>query len=258
MGRRAFVAANWKMNPDSAATARALVQGVRSAAIVDTARVEVALFPPYVWLPAVADEVHDLPVGLGAQDCFWERSGAFTGEVSASMLAGWCSWVLVGHSERREHFGETDLDVARKAEAALASGLSALVCVGERSEQYDAGETGPVVARQVRAALSRLPSVKPPQAELAFAYEPVWAIGSGRTPTPEQVAAVLEEIRAEAATTLGAERTRGLRVLYGGSVVADNVASFTSLEACDGCLVGGASLDAAAFSALIDAVREVA
>ncbi|MFZ0216505.1 MAG: triose-phosphate isomerase, partial [Candidatus Dormiibacterota bacterium] len=199
MARRPFVAANWKMNPPSAAEARQLAGGVRAAASADPGRLEVALFPPYVWLSAVAAELDDLPIGLGAQDCYWEPSGAYTGEVSVAMLAGWCQWVLVGHSERREHFAETDEDVARKAGAALAAGMSALVCVGEQLHEYEAGRTAQIVASQVRAGLSRLPAAKLPEAELAFAYEPVWAIGSGRTPTPEEVAAVLEGVRAEAA-----------------------------------------------------------
>ncbi|MGH7920165.1 MAG: triose-phosphate isomerase [Candidatus Dormibacteraceae bacterium] len=251
MARRPLVAGNWKMNPTSAQAAVALAGGV-AAAVEPHGGVEVAVFPPTVWLRAVALELGDGPVDLGGQDCYWEASGAYTGATSVAMLAGWCRWTLVGHSERRQHFGMTDGDVARSTAAAVAAGLSALVCVGEHLDQYEAGRTRQVVAEQVRAALSRLGERA---AEIAFAYEPVWAIGTGKTPTTEEVGEVLELIRQEGAATLGDGDS--LRVLYGGSVKPANIASFAALAACDGALVGGASLEAPAFGEMIRIVSEV-
>ena len=253
--RRPLLAANWKMNPLSAADAVALSRGVLPAATRHAERVDVALFPPFCWLPAVAAELEGRPVGLGAQDCFWERSGAFTGEVSAAMLAGWCGWVIAGHSERRTHFGETDEQVARKAAAALAAGLGVIVCVGEREDQLEAGETERVVGAQLAAALR---VVEPAGAgRLVVAYEPVWAIGTGRNAEPPQAAATMALVRRGLDAALGAEAAAQVRVLYGGSVSAANVASYVGLEVCDGCLVGGASLRAEEFSTMIGTIGAV-
>ncbi len=251
-GRRPLLAANWKMNPLSAADAVALARGVLPAARRHGERVDVALFPPFPWLQAVGAELEGTRVGLGAQDCFWERSGAFTGEVSAAMLAGWCGWVIVGHSERRTHFGETDEDVARKAAAALAAGLRVVVCVGEREDQFEAGQTEAVVDRQLTAALG------PPAVEdaggLVVAYEPVWAIGTGRNADPPHADATMRVVRRGLDAALGADAAAQVRVLYGGSVNAANVRSYVELASCDGCLVGGASLKAEEFSNMIGAV----
>lgn len=253
MTRRPLVAGNWKMNPASAAAAVELARGVAGAARAQEDGVQVAVFPPTVWLHSVALELQEGIVEVGAQDCYWEPSGAYTGATSVAMVAGWCQWCLVGHSERRQHFGMTDEDVARSAAAAVATGLRAMICVGEREDEYGAGKTHEVVAGQVRAALSRLGERS---AEIAFAYEPVWAIGTGRTPVPDEVCEVLNLIRAEAGGILGGDAPSTLRVLYGGSVKAGNIASFISLPGCDGALVGGASLDALEFAALIRTVGE--
>jgi triosephosphate isomerase (TIM) len=248
-----LVAGNWKLNPTSAEAALALGRGVAAAAEACQDRVEVAVFPPTVWLRSVALELGGGSVQVGAQDCYWEPSGAFTGATSVAMVAGWCQWTLVGHSERRQYFGMTDDDVARSAAAAVAAGLRALICVGEHEDDYQAGRMRQVVTGQVRAALARLGRRS---AEIAFAYEPVWAIGTGRTPVPEQVQEVLDLIRAEAGEILGGDATTTLRVLYGGSVKPDNIASFTTLSGCDGALVGGASLDAGEFARLVSIVGE--
>lgn len=255
MARRPLVAGNWKMNPSGVDVALELARGVARAADAHSGRVQVAVFPPTVWLHSVALELQGSVVEVGAQDCYWEPAGAFTGATSVAMVGGWCQWTLVGHSERRQYFGMTDDDVARSAAAAVATGLSALICVGEREEEYQAGKTREVVGAQVRAALSRLGDRS---AEIAFAYEPVWAIGTGRTPVPQEVEEVMELIREEAGAVLGSDVPSSLRVLYGGSVKPDNIVSFAALPGCDGALVGGASLDALDFAALVRAVGEEA
>ncbi len=253
--QRALLAANWKLNPVSAAGAAALASGVTAAAGAHADRVELALFPPFPWLLAVAELVAGTGVRIGAQDCYWEASGAYTGEVSAAMLAGWCQWVIVGHSERRAHFGETDEGVARKAAAALRAGLQVIVCVGELDEHFQSGQTDSVVGRQVRAALEHLEADQSPR--LVMAYEPVWAIGSGQNADPEHAYRTMRMIRREVGEVIGPGAANRVRVLYGGSVKPDNVESYVELPLCDGCLVGGASLDAAGFSKLIEVVAEV-
>ena len=252
---RALLAANWKMNPTRAADAVALARGVLPAARRHEGGVEVALFPPYPWLTGVAHEIEGTGVGLGAQDCYWEPAGAFTGEVSAAMLAGWCGWVIVGHSERRVVFGETDEQVARKAEAAISAGLRTIVCVGEREEQHLAGRTEQVVRDQLVAALRPL---APDAADLlVVAYEPVWAIGTGRNADPGHADRTMRLIRTGLAEALGEGPAGRVRVLYGGSVNAANVGSYVELAVCDGCLVGGASLKADEFSRMIETVARV-
>jgi triosephosphate isomerase (TIM) len=255
VSRTPLLAGNWKMNPVSSEQAVALAGGVLDAAAASAASVEVAVFPPFPWLLPVAGVLEGSRVGLGAQDCYWEPSGAFTGEVSAAMLAGWCSWVLSGHSERRALFGETDEHVARKARAALELGLGVVVCVGEREDEHVDGRTEEVVGGQLRACLGPLNEVD--HQRLVVAYEPVWAIGTGRNADPGHAAAVMGLVRGVAAEILGSETAAALRILYGGSVKAANVASYAELDDCDGCLVGGASLQAEEFSAMIGAVAGV-
>jgi triosephosphate isomerase len=249
---RPLLAANWKMNPARAAEAVELARAVLPAAREHAESVEVALFPPFPWLTCVEEVVAGTGVGLGAQDCYWEPAGAFTGEVSVAMLAGWCPWVIVGHSERRQHFGETDAQVARKAAAALAAGLRPVVCVGEREEQFAVGETDWVVRTQVAAAVEGLE--REALASLVVAYEPVWAIGTGRNADPEHAQRTMRLIGDVLEERFGADAAAEVRVLYGGSVNGANVRSYTELPACQGCLVGGASLKAAEFSAMIGAV----
>jgi len=250
---RTFLAANWKMNPVRLDQAVDLARAVARSARAHADGVQVALFPPFPWMLAVARALEGTGVALGGQDCYWERNGAFTGEVSAAMLSSWCEWVIVGHSERREHFCESDETVNRKAGAALAAGLKVILCVGERAEQLDSGETEAVVEGQLRAALAGLDAEAIPE-RLVVAYEPVWAIGTGRNADPEHAGRTMKLARAVATRESGA---RSVRVLYGGSVKADNVASYVGLEACDGCLVGGASLNPEEFSAMIEAVAGV-
>lgn len=253
--RKPLLAGNWKMNPVTRQDAVALARGVTHAAAGHAARVEVAVFPPFCWLAPVATAIEGTGVGLGAQDCYWERSGAFTGEVSAAMLAGWCGWVIAGHSERRGLFGETDEEVGRKAAAAVAAGLRVIVCVGEREEDLDAGRTEDVCHRQLSAALEPLTAAAADR--LVIAYEPVWAIGSGRNADPDHAEATMAVVRRRLDGAFGPEAARQIRVLYGGSTNAANVASYVALEACDGCLVGGSSLKVEEFSAMLAAVAGV-
>ncbi len=253
--RRPLLAANWKMNPVTRAEAVALARGVTPAAQARVESVEVAVFPPFCWLEPVAGTLSATAVGLGAQDCFWERSGAYTGEVSAAMLSGWCDWVIVGHSERRGYFGETDEQVARKAAAALEAGLRVIVCVGEREAELDAGRTDEVVRRQLSAAVE---PIGPRDADrLVVAYEPVWAIGTGRNADPAHAGRTMGLIRGRLEEVYGPEVAAQVRVLYGGSVNAANVVSYVELSSCAGCLVGGASLDGEGFSTMIEEVAGV-
>jgi triosephosphate isomerase len=251
-GPRPLLAANWKMNPVTLDEAVTLARAVADTARAHSDGVEVAVFPPFPWLLSVRRALDGKGIGIGAQDCYWERSGAFTGEVSAAMLSGWCEWVIVGHSERRQHFCETDQIVNRKATAALSAGLKVILCVGEQAEEFDAGRTEEVVERQLKVGLEGLDSAAV-SARLVVAYEPVWAIGTGRNAEPEHAGRTMGQARIVVAKTTG---VNGVRVLYGGSVKADNVTSYVELAACDGCLVGGASLKAEEFSGMIEAVAE--
>jgi triosephosphate isomerase len=255
-GLQPLLAANWKMNPVTRADAVELARGVAPAAEERADLVEVVLFPPFPWLAPVAAAMNGGPVGVGGQDCHWERSGAFTGAVSAAMLAQLGGWVIVGHSERRGLFGETDEQVARKAAAAHVAGLRVVVCVGEREDELDAGRGHQVVGDQLRAALAHL---DPRDVDrLVIAYEPVWAIGTGRNADPAHAGATMELVRRGLAEAFGAEAGARVRVLYGGSVNAGNVASYVELGSCDGCLVGGASLKVEEFSTMIDTVAQLA
>jgi len=253
---RPLLAANWKMNPVVRADAVELARGVAPAAAEHEGAVEVAVFPPFCWLAPVAGALDGSGVGLGAQDCHWERSGAFTGEVSAAMLSGWCDWVIAGHSERRAMFGETDEQVGRKAAAALGAGLRVIACVGEREEEMDAGRTEEVVRRQLAAVTAAVPAAEAHR--VVIAYEPVWAIGTGRSADPAQAGATMGFVRAGLAEAFGQEAASRVRVLYGGSVNAANVTSYVELASCAGCLVGGASLKVEEFSTMIEAVAGVA
>src|SRR6266849_309593 len=188
-----LVAANWKMNPNNIDDALDLVRGVMSVARGHAEHVEVAIFPPFPWLLAVSEVLVESAVKLGAQDCFWETSGAFTGEVSPAMLKGWCQWVIVGHSDRRVILGETDDRVARKAAAVLTTGLSVIVCVGELEDHYDAGRSDEIVTAQVKASLANCSAAD--SSRLAVAYEPVWAIGSGKNADPEHAYKTMRLIR---------------------------------------------------------------
>ncbi len=246
-----LVAGNWKMHK-TVAEARDLITAITQSHL--PAGVEVAVCPPFTALAEVAGVLDGSAVRLGAQDLFWEPQGAFTGEVSPVMLADLrCRYVIVGHSERRQHFGETDETVARKTRAAFAHELAPIVCVGERLEDRDAGQTERVVTRQVEIATAAL---SPEHVrELVVAYEPVWAIGTGRAATGQEANRVTGLIR-ETLARKDAEGAMQTRILYGGSVKADNATEFSRQPEIDGALVGGASLDAQKFLAIVRAHAE--
>lgn len=248
--RTPFVAGNWKMFK-TVAEARHLVSELVPG-LQAIAGVEKVLCPPFTDLLAVAALLEGTGIGLGAQNMHWETSGAFTGEISPAMVAEFCKYVIVGHSERRAFFGETDASVNRKTQAALANNLIPIVCVGETLNEYDAGITAEVVNRQVRLGLADLALSDP--AALVIAYEPVWAIGTGKAATPAGANAVVAEvIRPALAAVIGETLSQQVRVLYGGSVKGDNAADFFSQPDIDGALVGGASLKAPDFTAITQA-----
>ena len=250
-----IIAGNWKMNTtydEAMDLVEELVDGLEASEELDA--IDIILCPPFPWLYPTREYLEDTGLQLGAQNCYWLDRGAFTGEVSAAMLADQCSYVIVGHSERRQHFGETDEHVARKAEAALRHGLRPIICVGERLEQRDAGETDAWVAGQVRAAFDL---VEPAQvAECVVAYEPIWAIGTGRAADGPEANRVAGLIRAALAERYGAEAAADVRIQYGGSVTGANIAEFISQPEIDGALVGGASLKAADFMRICEVAAE--
>ena len=233
--------------------AEALVKQLRSSC--ETEGVEVVVCPPFTTLASVGRLLKDSRISLGAQDLFWEPQGAFTGAVSPTMLvdAG-CRYVIIGHSERRAHFGETDETVRRKVRAALSAGLTPIVCIGETLSQRDANQTFEVLRSQLEGAFQNLSATE--WGRLVLAYEPVWAIGTGRNATPEQAQEAHTFIR-QWVTKLHGERTsEPLRIQYGGSVTASNAASLLQQPDVDGALVGGASLHADAFGAIVKAALE--
>ncbi|MDI6712025.1 MAG: triose-phosphate isomerase [Anaerosomatales bacterium] len=255
MDRRMMVAGNWKMHTTSGEGA-VLVQDIAREMEAVRGEVEVVVCPPFTGLKAVSTviEYDRVPVALGAQDVFWEFEGAYTGEVSPRMLADLgCSYVIVGHSERREHFGETDETVNRKVKAVFASGMTPIVCVGEPLAVRESGETERFVRDQVMAGVAGLSADD--AVRLVVAYEPIWAIGTGRTPTPESANDVARSIRATIGAMYGPPAAMQMRVLYGGSVKPENARHFFGEPDIDGALVGGASLDAASF---VDIVRAAA
>jgi len=248
VARRKFVCGNWKMHK-TGAEARSLVREVRAGAEALAATVDVAVAPPFTALFAAAAELQGSRIGLAAQNVHFEPQGAYTGEVSAPMLAEvGCRFVLVGHSERRQLFGETDESAGRKVKASLAAGLSPILCVGETLPEREAGRTLEVVSRQVRAGLAGLSPAEVGKTTLA--YEPVWAIGTGRTATAAQAQEVHAAVRAILRELAGAGAD-GIRIQYGGSVKPENAAELMAQPDVDGALVGGASLKAADFVQIV-------
>jgi len=250
-----LLAANWKMNPTNVDDALDLVRGVMSVARGHADRIEIAIFPPFPWLLPVSDLLVESGVKLGAQDCFWEKFGAYTGEVSPEMLKGLCQWVIVGHSERRLYLNETDEMVAKKTAAGLGAELGVIMCVGELLDHYDEGRSDEIVSAQVRAGLALCSADD--SARLVIAYEPVWAIGSGRNADPEHAYKTMRLIRRIVGEMIGAGAARKVRILYGGSVKGNNVQQYVELPLCDGVLVGGASLDADEFAQIVRVTSEV-
>jgi len=218
--------------------------------------VEKVLCPPFTSLLAVAALLEGTDIGLGAQNMHWELSGAFTGEISPTMLAELCQYVILGHSERRAYFGETDETVNRKVQTALTHGLVPIVCVGETLDENEVGRTADVVARQVKLGLANLALAPEVGTPFVIAYEPVWAIGTGRAATAEGALRVVHDVIRPALSELfGGAASQAVRVLYGGSVNAKNAAEFFAETEIDGALVGGASLKAAEFTQIVQAAR---
>jgi triosephosphate isomerase len=248
--RKPLVAGNWKMNK-TVAEARELVNTM-SAPLREIAGVEKVLCPPFISLMAISAMLDGTDIGLGAQDMYWEEKGAFTGEVAPNMVKEFCRYVIIGHSERRAYFGETDEAVNRKVFAAIKFGLIPIVCVGETLDQYESGLTGEVVRRQINAGLVGVDSAN--AAKIVVAYEPVWAIGTGKASSGENANYVHQQVTRPALSELfGAENAEAIRILYGGSVTASNASEFFAYADIDGALVGGASLKPDEFVAITKA-----
>jgi len=259
MSRRKFVAGNWKENllqSEAADLVNALIPALQGANNVD-----VAVCPTFLSIACVRERIKGTNIMLGAQNAYAVEkdgklihSGAYTGEVSPAMVkdAG-CEWVILGHSERRQYFGETDASVNVKVRACYAVGLKPIICIGETLEEREAGKTAQVIETQTRACLANLPADK--MAESVIAYEPVWAIGTGKTATPEMAQEVHGQIRALLVQLFGKDVADKVRIQYGGSMKPDNAAELLSQPDIDGGLIGGAALKAADFAAIINAAR---
>jgi len=246
--RKKLIAANWKMykTPEQA---EAFIASFLPH-VWEHSRDEIVLCPPFVCIPAVVEAVRDSRIAVGGQDLFWEKEGAYTGAVSAPMLkAVGCSHVIIGHSERRQYFGETDDTVNRKLRCALAAEIVPIVCVGEVLQEREAGATEDVLRRQCSVAFREISGSQ--AIPIVVAYEPVWAIGTGKTATPEMAVEAHQVIRKEAANAFGEGVATQLRILYGGSVKPENAKALMSQTEIDGALVGGASLDPKSFAAIV-------
>jgi triosephosphate isomerase len=248
MMRRPLMAGNWKMYKTSAET-QAFFQAFKPM-VVDAAHCDIVICPPFPSLAVAVEEARGSNIAVGAQNLYWGKEGAVTGEVSGNMLqAAGCSYVIVAHSERRQYFGETEPDVVRKTRAALEFGLTPIVCMGERLADRESNITEAVLAAQFDGGLAPL---SPEEfAKIVIAYEPVWAIGTGRTATPAIAADAHRFIRSGVALKFGDAQAAATRILYGGSVKPDNVKSLMAEEEIDGALVGGASLDPKSFAAIV-------
>ena len=247
--RRPILAGNWKMNMTAtqgrelASKLIPLVSGARDRDIV--------LGPPFTSLSAVAEAIKGTNIGLSAQNLHWEDKGAFTGEISADMLLdSGCKYVIIGHSERRQYFGESDESVNKKVKQALKKGLLPIMCVGETLAEREAGKLNEIIGRQVTGGLKDLSSED--MKKVVIAYEPVWAIGTGKTASPEQANEVHALIRGKVKSLYNADIAEGLRIQYGGSVTPENVSQLMSMPDIDGALVGGASLKPESFAALVN------
>jgi triosephosphate isomerase len=248
MARKKLIAANWKMYKTPPEAKKFCEEFL--PLIAGHARDEIAICAPYIDISTLSCALFEEGIGIGAQDVYWEKEGAFTGEISAPMLkAIGCTHVIIGHSERRQYFGETDATVNKKLKAALDAGLVPIVCVGEELEEREAKLTNDILRRQCTGAFRDIGGDR--AQSLVVAYEPVWAIGTGKTATPDMAVEAHLTIRAQAAAALGDEVARKMRILYGGSVKPENAKALMSEEEIDGALVGGASLDPKAFAAIV-------
>ena len=246
--RKKLIAANWKMYKTPAQTREFFTAFL--PLVKNHTRDEIVVCPPSIDIQAALDSAQGSNVAIGAQNFYWEKEGAFTGEISAQMIAGaGCTHVIIGHSERRQYFGETDDTVNVRLKVALEASLTPIVCVGEVLEEREANITDDVLRRQCSVAFRGMSAAK--AAKLVVAYEPVWAIGTGKTATPQIAASAHATIRHEAANAFGQEFADKLRILYGGSVKPDNAHALMSEEEIDGALVGGASLNPQHFASIV-------
>jgi triosephosphate isomerase len=249
--RKPFVAGNWKMNTDSHASV-SLAEAVASGSSEIAEQVHIAVIPPFVYIPAVVKAVSSAHIAVGAQDIYYEQKGAFTGEISPSMLKDvGCTYALCGHSERRHVIGETDELVNKKVSATISGGLLPILCVGELIEERKASKTEEVVTKQIKNGLAGLSAEK--ASAVTIAYEPVWAIGTGLTATPQQAQEVQALIRELIGEMYGGQLAEEIRILYGGSAKPGNAADLMGQQDIDGLLVGGASLKADDFVSIIQA-----
>lgn len=247
--RRPIIAGNWKLH-NTSSQGVALVEELAKLT-VDNKGVDIVVCPTFTTLTAVANALGGTNIHLGAQNMHWEKKGAFTGEITAEMLKDvCCQYVIIGHSERRQYFAETDETVNNKVKAALEAGLVPIMCVGESLEVREAGTTEALVGEQVKAGLAGLTNEQ--VGTVVIAYEPIWAIGTGRTATSDQANDVCTFIRNTIATMFNQETADKTRIQYGGSVKADNIAELMGKSDIDGALVGGASLDAVGFSKIVN------
>ena len=254
MSRKKIIAGNWKMNvkPSEAA---ALVKGIAEVTQGLGEKVEIVCCTPAIDVPAAVEAARGTAIGIGTENCHWKESGAYTGEISTGMIvdAG-CRYVITGHSERRQYFGETDETVNLRTRAALAAGLTTMMCIGETLEEREAGKLVEVITRQMNVGLKDVTAAD--CAKLVIAYEPVWAIGTGKTATPDQAQEVHALIRSTLATLVGAETAETVRIQYGGSMKPSNAAELLAKKDIDGGLIGGAALKAADFAGIIAAAAQ--
>ena len=246
-----FIAGNWKMNTTVTEAEKLVFEMLDKLDRIKG--VEKVLCPPFVSLVAINMMLQSSSIKLGAQNMYFETKGAYTGEISPVMLSELCEFVILGHSERRGYFGETDEIVNKKVKAALANKLKPILCVGERLAENEAGKTEEVINRQVTAALNGIEPVR----DLVIAYEPVWAIGTGKAASSAQAAATIQSIRDVVAKLWNKSIAQDLRILYGGSVTSANIAEFISHPEIDGALVGGASLKAEEFVSIVEQTAEI-
>jgi triosephosphate isomerase (TIM) len=246
--RRRVIAGNWKMYKNQKQT-RAFFRALKPL-VIEISDCDIVIAPPFTDIPAAVKAAKGTTIGIAAQDVFWEKEGAYTGEVSTAMLveAG-CGYTIIGHSERRQFFGETNETVLKKTRAALAAGLTPIVCIGEMFADREAENTEKVIEEQFKGSVGALTPEE--FSRILIAYEPVWAIGTGRTATPEIAAAVHKFVRQCAAAQFSESHASALRILYGGSVKPDNIQGLMAQEELDGALVGGASLDPKSFASLV-------
>ncbi len=250
--RKPLMSGNWKMNHNHLEAIQVVQKLSYRLDKSDYDAVDVSVHPPFTALRSIQTliDADDIPIALGAQNCHWEESGAFTGEVSAPMLAKLnVRYCIVGHSERRELFGESDDDVRRKLEAVWRAGMTPILCVGETDEERDAGSTEDKVTGQVRSALDGVDGQR--VAAMVVAYEPIWAIGTGKTATPDDAQGMIGHIRRTVSSIHGDEVASAVRIQYGGSVKAANIAELMAQPDIDGALVGGASLDPDEFARMV-------